>query len=45
MSSVVVTLPGRGKECGFSCKTHEGIIKLIKEKGEIEAIKRQDLFK
>jgi len=45
MSSVVATLSGRGKEGGFSCKTHERIIKLIKEKGEIEAIKRQDLFK
>jgi hypothetical protein len=27
---------GAGKGVGFSCKTHERIIKLIKEKGEIE---------
>ncbi|PMD31011.1 hypothetical protein L207DRAFT_573105 [Hyaloscypha variabilis F] len=33
-----------GKECGFSCETHEQMIKLIKEKADIEAIKRQDFL-
>jgi hypothetical protein len=43
--SLVVTLSGRGKECGFPYKTHEHMEVLIKEKAEIEAIKLQDPFK
>jgi hypothetical protein len=43
--SSVVTLSGRGKECSFSCKTHDCIVELTEEKVEIEASKRQHLFK
>jgi hypothetical protein len=43
--SSTVTLSRREKECSFSCKTHERIVELTEEKAEIEASKRQDLFK